>query len=170
MSSEWMKKFWPKGGKPAPGALLAFAGALGLFLMIAGSGSGRTKQTQPPPETGDMSSYAALLEEKLTRVIGSIDGAGRVQVSVTLEAGEETVYAQDERSDGPDRATEKKHILMNGQGKQEPLVEMVWAPEVRGIAVVCQGAGDPGLEAQILETVSVLTGVSTNRISIAKMR
>lgn len=165
-----MKKLLPKGKKPAPGAMLVFVGALGLFLMIAGSTGGRERKSQPPPGTDERSAYTERLEEKLTCAVSCIEGAGKVQISVTLETGEETVYALDERTDGPDRASEKKHILMNGQGRQEPLVEMVWEPEVRGIAVICQGAGDPGVKAQILETVSVLTGVSTNRISIAKMR
>ena len=58
---------------------------------------------------------------------------------------------------------------LDTEGGQDALVEMTWEPVIRGIAVVCQGADDITVNAQITEAVSVLTGVSTNRISIAKM-
>ena len=51
----------------------------------------------------------------------------------------------------------------------DALVEMTWEPVIRGIAVVCEGADDVTVNAQITQAVSVLTGVSTNRISISKM-
>ena len=40
--------------------------------------------------------------------------------------------------------------------------------EERGL-MVCEGADDVTVNAQITQAVSVLTGVSTNRISISKM-
>ena len=46
---------------------------------------------------------------------------------------------------------------------------MTWEPVIRGIAVVCEGADDVTVNTQITQAVSVLTGVSTNRISISKM-
>jgi len=90
-------------------------------------------------------------------------------VAVTLEASAERVYALDEKKEGESGSREVEHILMDTEGGQDALVEMTWEPVIRGIAVVCQGADDITVNAQITEAVSVLTGVSTNRISIAKM-
>ena len=59
-------------------------------------------------------------------------------------------------------------ILDDGTG-DSALVETTWLPEVRGVAVVCQGGDDAAVQARLTEMVSVLLGVSTNRISIAKM-
>ena len=101
-------------------------------------------------------------------MIGSIQGAGQVKVAVTLEAGPQTVYALDETDRG-ENGSEIQHILLEDSSGQNALVEMVWEPEIRGIAVVCEGAADIQVQAQITEAVSVLTGVSSNRISIAKM-
>ncbi len=156
-------------------SLLVFAGALGLFLLLAGNAfpaESSSRETGEPQSTADeaayVQEYAANLEQTLTGVIESIQGAGHVKVAVTLEAGPQTVYALDETDRG-ENGSEVQHILMEDSSGQSALVEMVWEPEIRGIAVVCQGAADVQVQAQITEAVSVLTGVSSNRISIAKM-
>ncbi|WP_418454047.1 hypothetical protein [Allofournierella sp.] len=176
MKTEFFQKLLPKGKKLNMGSLLFFAGILGLFLLLAGSFT-PTKQKQgeqqaaPLVHTAAQASeeYARTLEEKLTQVVGSIQGAGEVRVAVTLEASAERVYALDEKKEGESGSREVEHILMDTEGGQDALVEMTWEPVIRGIAVVCQGADDITVNAQITEAVSVLTGVSTNRISIAKM-
>lgn len=175
MKTELLEKLLPKGKKWNMGSLLFFAGILGLFLLLAGSfAPSKEKQTiQPAPAVATAAQageeYARLLEEKLTQVVGSIQGTGEVRVAVTLEASAERVYALDEKDAGESGGRELQHILMDTEGGQDALVEMTWEPVIRGIAVVCQGADDITVNAQITEAVSVLTGVSTNRISIAKM-
>ena len=62
-----------------------------------------------------------------------------------------------------------KGMAQTGEETVDALVEMTWEPVIRGIAVVCEGADDVTVNAQITQAVSVLTGVSTNRISISKM-
>lgn len=175
MKTEFFQKLLPKGKKWNAGSLLFFAGVLGLFLLLAGSFTPQKEKqaagTAQPPLTAAQASeqYARGLEEKLTQVVGSIQGAGEVRVAVTLEASAERVYALDEKNEGESGGREVEHILMDTEGGQDALVEMTWEPVIRGIAVVCQGADDITVNAQITEAVSVLTGVSTNRISIAKM-
>lgn len=156
-------------------SILVFVGTLGLFMILAGtlfpSGEPDDSDRDTSSVTGEpqyAQEYADQLEETLTQVLGSIQGAGKVQVAVTLEAGPQTVYALDETDRG-ENGTETQHILLENSSGQDALVEMVWEPEIRGIAVVCQGASDIQVQAQITEAVSVLTGVSSNRISIAKM-
>lgn len=156
-------------------SLLVLLGALGLFLLLAGNVFFPEQQQIPESASqlttsGDVSAqaYAARLEQTLTGLLGSIQGAGQVKVAVTLEAGPQTVYAMDETDRG-DNGSETQHILLEAGSGQDALVEMVWEPEIRGIAVVCQGADNIQVQAQITEAVSVLTGVSSNRISIAKM-
>lgn len=157
------------------GSLVFFAGVLGVFLLIAGglpfsdkeeaadasAASGTTRQWSEV--------YVRQLEETLTELIGSIEGAGRTKVAVTLDASAETVYALDETNGGENGQRQLEHILVDTREGQDALVEMTWEPVIRGIAVVCEGADDVTVNAQITQAVSVLTGVSTNRISISKM-
>ena len=148
------------------GSLIFFAGVLGVFLLIAGGlpFTGKGERT----DSSDICS-AAQLEETLTELIGSIEGAGRTKVAVTLDASAETVYALDETDGGDNGQRQLEHILVDTREGQDALVEMTWEPVIRGIAVVCEGADNVTVNAQITQAVSVLTGVSTNRISISKM-
>ena len=156
------------------GSLVFFAGVLGVFFLIAGGlpfRSGEKSVDTAAVQTAQQRSeaYARQLEQTLTELIGSIQGAGKTRVAVTLDASAETVYALDETDGGENGQRQLEHILVDTRDGQDALVEMTWEPVIRGIAVVCEGADDITVNAQITQAVSVLTGVSTNRISIAKM-
>ena len=157
------------------GSLVFFAGVLGAFLLIAGGlpFSGKEEAADASAASGATrqwsEAYVRQLEETLTELIGSVEGAGRTKVAVTLDASAETVYALDETDGGENGQRQLEHILVDTREGQDALVEMTWEPVIRGIAVVCEGADDVTVNAQITQAVSVLTGVSTNRISISKM-
>lgn len=174
MKLDFIEKIFGSDKKQLKSSLLIFLGALGLFLLIASSfkpsEKEEKKQSASEISVSDFSSqYALQLEEKLTQVVSSISGAGNAKVAITLEASAETVYALNQKESGEGGNRELHHILLDTEGGQDALVEMTWEPVIRGIAVVCEGADDITVNAQITEAVCVLTGVSTNRISIAKM-
>ena len=173
MKQAWMERLLARK-KDLRGSLLVFVGALGVFLLIAGGlsfGGGEKADTDAGAQDAAQRSrqYVEQLEATLTDLVSSIEGAGRTKVAVTLDAGAETVYALDETDGGENGQRQFSHILVDTAQGQDGLVEMTWEPVIRGIAVVCEGADDITVNAQITQAVSVLTGVSTNRISIAKM-
>lgn len=152
---------WFHSDSRAAWALLGL-GILGMILIAFPTGKPDSKETAQ--ETTSWKGYQETLETRLESLIGEIQGVGKVSVMVTLETQEETVYALDTRES--EETLEEEHVLLDGD---EPLVETVWYPQVQGVAVVCQGAEDVNVRAQITQIASVLTGVTTNRISIAKM-
>lgn len=144
---------------------LLILGILGMVLIaLGGTSFGEQAEFTSQSQPGSWSQYQQELEQRLEQLLGEIQGVGKVSVMVTLESGEETEYAVDTRES--DQSLEQDHVLLKGE---EPLVETVWYPQVQGVAVVCQGAQDIQVCAQITQLVSVLTGATTNRISIAKM-
>lgn len=161
------KKNWNKR------SILMLMGTLGVFLILTGNLFPSSTKKNPAAcsssNSPSLSEYSEQLENRLNELLCRIDGAGKIQVAVTLESSPQTVYALDEKTESANREQQKEHIILNQQDGQDALVEMTWEPEIRGVAVVCQGADDVKVRAQITEMVSVLTGVSTNRISIAKM-
>ena len=120
-------------------------------------------------QTAVSGNYEQQLEERLTGLISAMDGAGRAKVMVTLEAEEETVHAQDpERSrDSGGEASRSTHVLAGGAAA---LVEAVLQPEVRGVAVLCEGGDQPGVQRRVTELVSALTGVGANHITVNKLQ
>ncbi len=138
--------------------------ALGLLLMAI---PGRTEsaatvqETQPEPEWD--------VAQELSRILSQIQGAGKVEVLLTLEAGEETLYQYDENLS--DSAQNRDTVTVtDGQRGQTGLVRQVLPATYRGAVVVCQGADDPRIRLAIVEAVSMATGLGTDRISVLKMK
>ena len=76
------------------------AGILGIVFIVISEFI--PKSSYKKAETGEqnknsVSSYEETLEKRLESIISSVDGAGRVQVMVTLDTSEQTQYAKDEK-------------------------------------------------------------------------
>ena len=160
-----MKADWIRTALKQPSGFLILIGALGLVLILLGdAGGAQAAEVQSADTRTQIEAYGAQLEERLEALVESIDGAGEAQVMITFETSGETVYALDERS-GQDGSYQTEHVLADGQ----PITETIVLPPVQGVAVLCQGADNVSVQAKVTETVSVLLGVTSNRISIAKM-
>ena len=163
-----------KGAKPPVNLLLALGlGGMLLILLADLRASSQTAAAAPAPDTAAQvtlteAEYTAQLEQKLQQMICQIEGAGETAVMITLEGSRETIYAQSEKS-GEGSSHESSPVLRKASSGEEALVEMTWEPEIRGVAVVCQGGADITVAARVTELVSVVLGVPSHRISIAKM-
>lgn len=167
----WLAK---KGAKPPVNLLLALGlGGMLLILLADLRASSQTAAAAPAPDTAAQAAlteaeYTARLEQELQQMISQIEGAGETAVMITLEGSRETIYAQSEKS-GEGSSHESSPVLRKASSGEEALVEMTWEPEIRGVAVVCQGGADITVAARVTELVSVVLGVPSHRISIAKM-
>ncbi len=130
---------------------------LGVVLMLI-----------PSAETGEdlPASTEAVVQkdetaEQLAAILSQIKGVGKVQLLLTVETGQSTVF----QTDG-----EKTVIVTDGNRTQSGLVQRVESPEYRGAVVVCQGADSPAVRLSIVEAVSSITGLNTDRISVLKMK
>lgn len=171
----WLDPKKPDPEKKNRPVSLLFVLGLGGMLLILLSDFFTPKQqaqaeTAPPRQTGySEAEYVARLEERLGEMIRQVDGAGETAVMITLDSSREMVYAQNEKNAGEGGGYEYAHVLLDAASGEEPLVEMTWEPEIRGVAVVCQGGGNVTVAARVTELVSVVLGVPSHRISIAKM-
>ena len=105
--------------------------------------------------------YREQLETQLTELIEQLDGAGKTVVMVTLESGEETIYAVDTQSG--QMQNQETHVLLEDGSALE---ETTYLPAVCGVAVVCDGGGDVRVAARITELVRALLDLSANRICV----
>lgn len=145
---------------------LLLAAAAGLLLVVL-SGlwpESTAKEYTPVPEQPESAAaYEARLEQRLAALLAEVEGAGRVAVMLTLESGEETIYALDTQSwEAQFRQT---HILLEDGSA---LAEMICLPQIRGAAVVCDGGGDPGVAARLTELTCTLLGLPAHRVCVQK--
>lgn len=145
-------------------------------LAVSGfsdSQSAQKKEIAAESSAVDTQGYVNELESRLEKLLSSINGAGAVEVMITLESGEEQVYARDSDSscesetDGDTSWDEKlEYLVVDDAAVKLKVIE----PEIRGVAVVCEGGGSPIVKQLVVEAVTAVLGISSARVSVAQMK
>ena len=143
----------------------------GVVLMLLPTGT----KTDKAEDTAEDEGFSLTeTERRMAEVIGAIDGVGRVKVMLTLRSGETLSLAEDSsasQGSGGDVRQERQVLTVNrGSGKQEVVVTQRMYPVYQGAVVVCQGAGNSQVRLMVIDAVSVLTGLSSDKISVVKWK
>lgn len=137
----------------------------GIFLMALPS---RKTETENVPAVSQVAEPD--LEASLSEILSLIQGAGKVQVLLTEAAGEEVWYQEDEDTDS-DGGRKTETVLYTGSDRaEEGLVRRIDPPVYQGAIVLCQGADSPSVRLSIVEAVANATGLTTDQISVLKMK
>jgi len=155
-------------GKQGRARLAAAVGILAMLLILLSelfpqnTAAGSTKNTKSAQSSTE---YQAQLENRLEHLISQMSGAGKTTVMVTLETGEEAIYALDTQSG--EMQSQQTHVLLEDGSA---LTETVCLPQVCGVAVLCEGGGDIRVAARITELVSALLDLPSNRICVEQRK
>lgn len=162
-----------KGLKKYKYALLILL--LGIAFLLIPDGS-EEAPVQDEVKAND-ESYAQQMEERLTQALAQIDGVGKVQVVLTLHNGSYTHYHTDiqssyEEANGTVSESEERKtvILSEGSAYDEAAVTTVDYPQFQGALIVCEGGGNAQVKLALIEAVAALTGLSSNKITVVKMK
>lgn len=142
---------------------------LGILLMTLPEGNPQPPQQEAPAAQPDAMNY----EEKLEAILSQISGVGKVQVLLTEASGAETIYQTDEdRTTTSDSSSLKvKTVTVTDSSREEKgLVRTITPPVYLGAIIVCQGGDSPSVRLSIVEAVSNVTGISSDRITVLKMK
>jgi stage III sporulation protein AG len=173
--------------------LLLIFGAGVLLLMFTGSWfTPKSSSPASPPAGGyqtqpatadDLTTAEKELEGRLAQALSQVDGAGSVQVTVTLKAGTEHVYAQNvtkqdqtvqQRDQNGGTSTtndvnETNNLVLlqpNNGGQTEPVVVKDLSPEIAGVLVLADGARDPELKLKLIQAVQTVLDVPMYRVTV----
>lgn len=152
--------------------LAALVVLLGVVLMLLPTG-GKAQTSGDGGETLWETFSLEETEKRMAEVLGAIDGVGRVRIMLTLRAGSTLRLAEDSsRSDSSGQTKQEKQVLTvnRGSGRQEVVVTQQLYPTYQGAVVVCEGAGSSSVRLAVVNAVSVLTGLSSDRISVVKWK
>lgn len=148
------------------------------FLLIPGNSKNKATDTS----TFNQSDFSVeKYEKRIEETLGKCHGVGRVSVMLAIKSGIETVYAEEERittreQSGNDITDYNKDfdrrpsILSDGSGKEVPVTIKQINPEFLGATVICDGADNPKVRLYVTEAVSSLTGITSDRITVIKMK
>ena len=128
------------------------------------------KSEREPETVSQPAVSAADPEGELESILTQIQGVGRVKVMLTEAAGSLTEYQTDRDTD-PDGSLRSETVLISGQNREENgLVRSVTPPTYLGAIVVCQGGDNATVRLSVIQAVSSVTGLSSDRITVLKMK
>lgn len=170
------------------------AAAAGLLLLVlmngfqvqavpspAPAGTGVQRPETTAADAGAVARLEREMAADLERILGEVEGVGRVRVQVALAGALEREYATDQtvnrttteerdRSGGSRLVSQVEEadriVSVQAGGGQEALVRRLRRPEVKGVLVVAEGAGDPAVRAALARAVQAAADVPLYRVSV----
>ena len=142
----------------------------GIILLLWPTGSRKqTAGTDGAPEVWEAFDLDAL-EEKLSKTLSRVEGAGEVTVTLTVKSDMEQVLASDRSSSASERgnSVEEETVLVNSGNGQETVVLTRKYPTFQGALVVCEGGDNAEVRLLLTRAVSALTGLGADRITVCK--
>jgi stage III sporulation protein AG len=104
-----------------------------------------------------------------------MDGVGEAHVLLTLDTDGERQLAQDtqlsysgDTSAPTDYDRRSETVLVDGGDGDETVVTQTRYPTYRGALVVCQGGDKAEVKLAVTNAVSALTGLTADRVVVAK--
>lgn len=186
MLDEWKRKLtdnseqglWGTWGKKSRYLIVAVV-CLGLLTLIWPPSNSSSPETTTPaslPSEGVALAKANLAGE-LEDILAQIDGAGKVQVSITLSSDGLKSYARNTKDDrretaeldksGLDRNIKEENqssdIALSGGAA---LLVEDGAPEVVGVLVVAEGAQDSRIKEQLTDATTTLLNISPYQVRV----
>lgn len=135
---------------------------IGVALMIMASGHDN-EDSQKAPVYGEYSD-----ETRLEEILEEIDGAGDVSVmityhsTVTYDVAYERKETNSERSEEVTRSSENSVITTGG----EPLIKGEVYPEVKGVVVIADGAGDVRVKKALTDACVAALDVASFKVCV----
>ncbi len=141
----------------------------GLVLMVLPTS---TNNTQTQGSLHNETTQTESISDSLAQILTKIDGAGKVEVLLSIAQGQQTIYQTDNTYSGSENSATKSDtvIITDSQRNQRGLIEQINPPKYQGAIIVCQGAESASVRLAIVNAVSNITGLGTDRISVLKMK
>lgn len=132
----------------------------------------------------DEEEYLAYQEKRLTEALANVAGVGRVEVMITLKSSREAVVERETPvsrsatnetdSQGGSRVISQVEtgdsVVYRSEGTEsEPFVIKTLTPEIEGVLVVAEGAGNGTVNRTVTAIVQALFGVEAHKVSVVKM-
>lgn len=138
--------------------------------------------TEEEAEASAPANYADDMETRLEEILGKINGVGKVEVLITYDTTTEVVPAfdvteskqvtEEEDNQGGIRTINQENtssnlVTISGQNSEnKPVVIKEIKPIIRGVIVVAEGAENPVVKADLIDAVTTIFQVKSNKVKI----
>lgn len=142
---------------------------VGLVLMLLPSGDGSDAVESEGGETYSLEET----ERRLEALLKNVQGVGQVNVMLTLKSGSTLELAEDSSTSMRESETKRESDVVTvsrGSGGEEVVVTQERYPTYQGAVVVCEGGGNSAVRLSVIEAVSVLTGLGSDKITVVQWK
>lgn len=139
----------------------------GILLLLPSGGTGKAAQDAQSP--AQQTQPEDDMRQALSRLLSSMEGVGRVELLLTTTGSDETFYQTDVRRSG-ETSEETTVFSANQSAQKTPVVTKTKKASYAGAVVVCDGADSAVVRLRIVQAVSALTGLGSDKISVIKMK
>jgi stage III sporulation protein AG len=109
------------------------------------------------------------LQDSLSECLSKVHGAGKVEVLLTQKYGEEILYQTDDSKTSESIRTNT--VLISDTSREKTgLVRQINPPVYEGAIILCQGADHGAVRLALVDAVKSVTGLTSDRITILKMK
>ncbi len=147
--------------KVKPEYLMIAAAAI-IVLILFGSSFVKT-QTEKDYDVND---YVDMLETKLSDRLSELDGAGKVNVIISVKSGMRSEIATEKQVGGIGERTTETPVLISGK----PLVLGEIYPEICGVIIMAKGAENVKVRLSLIMAAQTFLDVSSDKIQVLPMR
>ena len=185
MNGSWSVKEWItkrlKIKSKTDGIILILIGIVILIVLVptgentkkknanetAGCGKSSTDESISESQVQTDTEYVRMLEDQVQELIGSMDGAGKVRVMLTLSDDGLTHLDKDVKTQ--EKTREETTVIYDLGDTKQPYVIQKERPRVEGIVVVAQGGDSPGVIAEITDAMQSLFDLEAHKVKVVKM-
>lgn len=177
---EFTKKLFTKERLP----IILLVGVLLVVISIpVKKQSGNTSEEPTYTNEAGEANYVTQIEKRLENILKDTEGVGQNKVMITVKnTGKDILYSQMDISSskvtendlGGSRVSEEivqseSVLYTEDNGTQKPYVQDEEMPEIMGVFIIAEGAGNADIVTRITEAASTLLGVPVNKIKVMKM-
>ena len=144
---------------------------VGVLLMILPTGKVYDKEEQILRSI--QQDTETDIEKQLECILSSVKGAGQVKVMLSVAQGERIIYQTDSDYVESENTTDRRSqtiLITDGSRNQTGLIHQKIPPSYKGAIILAQGADTPSVKLALVEAVSDVTGLGTDKISVLKMQ
>ncbi len=167
------------GGLKSP-KMLILLGMVGLGLVLISSLLSSDDNSAKVAEQKGVTveEYRCSLQSEVERIVADITGDSSPTVVITLESGIRYSYADTTASDYSNTSS-ASHSSQSGnsshsyitvrspEGGEEALLITELMPEIRGVAIICNGGDNQATAEKIEGAVKSALGITSKRVYIA---
>ena len=161
--------------------LLIILGVCGILLILISSffsGDAEKQKSTADTVTYTAEEYCQTLQKDIKNIVTGITGDKNPTVVVTLESGIRYNYASADETDissstgsTTDQSSESKKqsyiTVKTSDGGEQALIVTEIMPEIRGVAIICEGGNSEATAEKIKNAVTAALNITSKRVYIS---